>query len=187
MSIEVVVVSALCFFLLVKPFHYFLQLFSNESASLLYKSVHLIAVIVVCLFLLIVIGDMQNSTIPAPDYTKFFITPFFMLTTLYLSVLFLFARDVLARRKDYLNGAIFILITILALFSLTKMWRKTTQLFAQLGGGPDSPGSKMYEMDWINTYTSPLLMNIYLFLFLTSITLLCAYFFIITSKKDSAY
>ncbi|WP_066047099.1 hypothetical protein [Robertmurraya korlensis] len=187
MSIEVVIVSTLCFFLLVKPFRYFLQLFSNESGSLIFKAVHLIGVIIVCLFLLIMIGDMQNSTIPAPDYTLFFITPFFMLTTLYMSVLFLFESDVLERRKDHLNGPIFILIPILALFSLTKMWQKTTQLFTQLGGGPDSPGSKMYEMAWINTYTSPLLMNIYLFLFLTSITLFCAYFYIHTSKKDSAH
>ncbi|MDZ5471030.1 hypothetical protein SM124_04610 (plasmid) [Bacillus sp. 31A1R] len=184
MSVQVTVIVIICFFLLIKPFRYLLNLFLNENESSLYKLAHLIGLTVLSIFLLVVMNDLTpepTNLYQSDKASLFLVGPLLMILTLYVTCLFLYLKNVVHYIQKF-KTLIIVAQILLATVSIVKMGSNSSLLFKRLGGGPESPGSIIYEMPWINPYTTGLVFNGYLLVFLTSITFFCAY--MLNSKKS---
>lgn len=176
MGIEMNMIVVISFILLIKPFRYFLQLFLNEGESFYYKLAHIFCLGILCFVLLLAMNDLKAAPFIASHskaISLYLIAPFLMVLSIYVSSLFLFFRTILKMSKQYKLPAVIFSIIFL-IFSLISIQRKSSLFFDMIGGGPENKESVIFGMSWINEYTISLVFNGYLFLFVTSITIIGA-------------
>ncbi|MFE8702502.1 hypothetical protein ACFYKX_18045 [Cytobacillus sp. FJAT-54145] len=175
-----------CFFLLIKPFRYFLNLFLGNDQPLLYKFSHIIGLVILILFIMLIIDDLTLQPIQKlasnQNAALYLVSPLMMVLAIYMTSLFLFAKEFLLLVKKY-KPVIVPVLLFTSVFSIMELINKSSELFSTLGGTPEQPGSTIHELPWINAYTTSLFFNGHLFIFLTSLTILCAYPFL--SQKEA--
>lgn len=175
MDIKFVVVTVGCFLLLISPFRYIINYFSNEENEGSNKFVLLFTLLLLCLSGLWVIETLTISPgqlSGKENLAMYAIIPLLMILAMYVTALFLFSKQLFQYIPKWRIPLTLVFLGV-AIYSLMKLGIRSNELFMALGGTPDDKGSIIFQYPWLNAYTNTLFFNVYSFIFITATTLVC--------------